>query len=118
MSEPAGEAPVRELERQALRMLCAGAAEGSSGSLQRRVRELASGYRWQEPVHQTVFEILGEILGSLPSANPQLIREHLPARLARKGFPDVALDDLFQPCALSNQQVEKLLRQLSGERVG
>ncbi|HEV2175647.1 MAG TPA: hypothetical protein VGW33_00360 [Terriglobia bacterium] len=114
MSDPATEIRAKELERQVLRVLCAGAPEGSSGSLQGRVRELVSGYHWHDPVHQALFEVLG----SLPVTNSRVIREQLPARLARKGFPDVALDDLFEPLALWNQQVEKLIRQLTGERVG
>src|SRR5579863_10359057 len=109
MSEPAREAQARKLERQVLRALCAGVPAGSSGSLPGRVRELVSGYRWHDPVHQTLFEILG----SLPGASPQVIREQLPARLARKGFPDVAVDEFFRPLTLSNRQVEELIRQLA-----
>ncbi len=98
-------ATVLESERLVLRALCQGALEGPVRSLARRY--LAS-YQWLEPVHQVIFEIVM----SLPTDSPQLIREQLPARLTRRGFPDADVDPMLRGPLLSRSEAEQLMRRL------
>lgn len=66
------------------------------------------GYRWRELVHQVIFDIVL----SIPSEIPGVIRSQLPARLTRRGFPDVEIDDLFQPHGMSKKDIEEFMRLL------
>jgi hypothetical protein len=94
------------LERQVLAALCAGTREGS-------VREMArkhlAAYAWSEAAHQTIFEI---VMG-FPSAGEAALRDQLPARLTRRGFPDFDFDDLFACPQPSDAQAEEWMRQLA-----
>jgi hypothetical protein len=65
-------------------------------------------YRWREPSHGVIFEIL---IG-IPGGAPEVIREQLPARLTRKGFPDVDWENILKPQALSKNEVEQLMQEL------
>lgn len=92
-------------ERRVLQALCQGTPQGS-------VRELGKlilkDYRWREPLHQVVFNVLID----MPTDVPDVIHNQLPARLTRKGFPDVATEDLFQPHSLSKAEAERLMKLL------
>lgn len=65
-------------------------------------------YEFQKTSHQIVFDILGE----LPAAIPELIREQLPARLTRKGFPDVDIEPFLVPVSLSVEEAKELMQSL------
>lgn len=103
----ANDHPSIEIERQVLRLLCQGSGVGS---LAREVRAALRAYRWRQPLHQAIFQILCD----LPVDLPGLVREQLPARLTRQGFPDVAWESYFEPSDLAQEDVEQLVRQLLG----
>jgi hypothetical protein len=95
----------RERERLVLSALCQGTPQG-------QVRESARGilahYRWREPLHQVVYQVLL----AMPFDSPELARQQLPARLTRVGFPDVDVEDLFHPHSLSQAAAEELMHNL------
>jgi hypothetical protein len=93
---------VVENERQVLRAVCQGAF-GSRANL-----NTLRSYRWREPLHQVIFEILI----SRPGSNPELLLEQLPAQLTRRGFPEFDLSWL-QPNALAENDVERLIKRLN-----
>ncbi|HXN25385.1 MAG TPA: CPBP family intramembrane glutamic endopeptidase [Candidatus Dormibacteraeota bacterium] len=68
-------------EREILRTLCVAELSGDE-----RTRALASlaGYRFHDPHHRILFEVLR----ASPQSTPALLRERLPALLTRRGFPD------------------------------
>ncbi len=99
------EDPVIEMERQILSALCR-AEHGEP--LRRLARESLRLYRWREPVHEAIFEVLM----ALPAASPEIIREQLPTRITRRGFPDVPWEQLFQCPAIPMSEAEELVRQL------
>lgn len=98
-------AAIVELERRVLQVLCGGHADRS---VRHTAKRLLTNYRWREPVHEVIFEALL----SIPSDDPVFIRDQLPARMTRKGFPDVAWEEIFKPHALSKDQAEGLMMQL------
>jgi hypothetical protein len=98
-----------ETERLILRALSLGTAEGSAREAARR---LLGTYRWREPVHGAIYDVLM----SLPANDPEFVREQLPARLTRRGFPDFDFADFLKPATLSREEVERLMRQLLEER--
>jgi len=106
-SETSQESHILEVERQVLRALCQGTPQGS---VRATARDILRTYRWREPLHQIVFEV---VLG-IPTEAPEVIREQLPARLTRKGFPDVDIEGFFKPHGLSKEEAERLIRQLRG----
>ncbi|HEY6291779.1 MAG TPA: hypothetical protein VI455_09505, partial [Terriglobia bacterium] len=77
-----------EIERRVLAALCRGTEEGP---VRESARQLLADYRWREPVHQIVFEIVVRF----PSTSTGALREQLPARLTRRGFPDFDFASLF-----------------------
>ena len=98
----AADQSVVENERQLLRALCQGAFDSRANLNTLR------NYRWREPLHQVIFEILI----SMPGSNPELLREQLPAHLTRRGLPDFDLS-WFQPNALAEKDVERLIKRLN-----
>ena len=88
-----------------LRALCQGTPQGS---VRETAKDILRTYRWREPLHHVIFEV---ILG-IPTEVPEAIRTQLPARLTRRGFPDVDIEDLFEPHGLSKEEAEHLIRQL------
>jgi len=97
--------PVIEMERQMLSALCR-AEHGEP--LRHLARESLRLYRWREPAHEVIFEVLM----ALPTASPEIIREQLPARITRRGFPDVSWEQLFQYPAIPISEAEELVRRL------
>ncbi len=97
---------ILQTERLVLQALCQGTREGS-------VREVAEralrNYRWREMLHQIVFNTLLEIA----TDDPAVVRDVLPSRLTRKGFPDVAWEEFLEPHSLSKAEAERLMRQLA-----
>jgi hypothetical protein len=96
-----------ELERQVLRVLCGKASEAPVRELARRLLE---NYRWSDPASQLVFLCVLE----LNTNDPALLRAELPARLTRRGFPDVAWEEFFPPLSVNRQEAERLIRDLAG----
>jgi len=92
---------VLDYERQVLRALCQGTRDCRAS-----LNTLRS-YRWREPLHQVIFDFLV----SMPIATPELVCEHLPTHLTRRGFPDFDLA-WFQPIALAETDIERLLQLL------
>jgi hypothetical protein len=96
--------PVIEMERQILGALC---RVEHGEPLRQLARELRF-YCWREPAHEAIFEVLM----ALPAASPEIIREQLPARITRRGFPDVSWEQLFQYPAIPMSEAEELMRRL------
>jgi len=94
-----------QIEKRLLGAMCQAAGGGS-------VWALAEGplqnYRWREPSHAAVFAALGE----LPDRDPVLLRDLFPAVLTRKGFPDLAWQDFFEPCTVSDEEARRLVQRL------
>ncbi len=101
MSTQPNDQSLVEVERQVLRALCQGALD------RRASLNTLRNYRWREPLHQVIFDLLI----NMPGADPELIREQLPARLTRRGFPDFDLA-WFQPHALTRKDIERLIDRL------
>jgi hypothetical protein len=93
------------IERQLLQALC---QETTAGALRETAQRLLVDYRWRDPTHQAVFDSLKDI----PSRSPIPIRDQVPARVTRRGFPDVNWDEFFAPSTLSTEYSEDLMRQL------
>jgi hypothetical protein len=93
------------LERRVLHVLCQGTDEGSIRSFARGILEH---YRWREPIHQALFSALM----ALPLESLDAIRFHLPARLARMGYPDVDWEAYFKPERFSKAEAEELVQRL------
>jgi hypothetical protein len=96
------------LEILALRLLCAGT---SQGAVRDGMVSLLCGYRWQNTLHQAVFNAIV----SIPSENPELLWQLLPAKLTRMGFPDVEWEVLFTPLTLSREEAVALARKMGGD---
>jgi hypothetical protein len=93
------------LEKLALRLLCAGTSQGAVGD---GLIPLLRGYQWQSTLHQAVFNAIV----SIPSDSPEILRQLLPAKLTRMGFPDVEWEELFAPLSMSGEEAIGLVRQL------
>ncbi len=78
-------------------------------SLRRSARRLLSGYRWSEPVHQIVFELVMKA----PLSRRDILKSGLPALLTRRGFPDYDLSWLSTE--VSSEQAIASLRELAGQ---
>lgn len=96
-------------ERQLLRVLCQGFADGP---LDQSARQRLAEYRWLEPEHEAIMRAIG----ALPPVPAGVIREHLPARLTRAGFPDARWEDLFQPHGSTRTDAEEMIACLLSSR--
>ena len=94
-----------ELERPVLGALC---METSEGPVKALARSLLADYPWREAVHAAVFEIVM----SFPAARADLLREQLPARLTRRGFPDFDIACLFDRAPCSEKEAAEWIRRL------
>jgi hypothetical protein len=94
-----------ELEQCVLRALC---EENGQSDRRELARSCLAGYRWREPVHRAIFEIIM----SFPSPSSQALREQLPARLTRRGFPDFDFESLLDPAGFAPEEFEQLVRKL------
>ena len=107
--EATPEAALADLERRVLRALCSENSEPEGSEIARRV---LGSYRWHEPVHQAIFQILM----SFPSASSRALREQLPGRLTRRGFPDFDFESLFESQESKSQELERLIARLRDAR--
>jgi len=94
-----------QIEKRLLGAMCQAAGDGSVWAF---VEGPLQNYHWREPSHAAVFAALGE----LPIRNPALLRDLFPAALTRKGFPDLAWQDFFEPCTLSDEEARRLVERL------
>lgn len=95
----------RELEWELLRALC---FEALDGNLKRDLLALLAQYDFSDPIRQAVFDE-GNTIGWDRAG---VLREALPARLTRRGFPDVDFEGLFAPPPPSAEQALEWAREL------
>ncbi|HZP00428.1 MAG TPA: hypothetical protein VFD30_09045 [Terriglobia bacterium] len=92
-----------------LRTLCLAPAQGSvRETARRRLKQ----YRWREPLHRTLFTVLSD----LSTDDPETIRNLLPSRLTRYGYPDTDFATLFVAHSLSKEEAELVIEQLASSR--
>ena len=96
----------RDLELIVLRALCQGKLGGAALE---SVRLMLGSYRWREPLHQALFEIIL----SIPRHRPEALRDLLPARLTRRGFPDFDFQDFFRLTALPSKRLRAAIQRLT-----
>ena len=108
---------INGIERCLLQLLCDGTADVE---LRTEVLTRLRGYAFRRVEHQVLFDCLQ----GMPMDRPELLRELLPARLVRAGFPEFDLAPFFEspgesrgesagkPHALSAQQARSLVEQL------
>ena len=89
-----------------LRAIC---QESPLGSVREAASRLLKNYRWQEPIHQAIYDCLVQ----LHAGNPEFLRSELPACLTRTGFPDVDWETFFEPLPLTPQDVAKAVLRLT-----
>jgi len=96
----------QQIELLTLRVLCLGTPQGSVKEIG---RSLLRDYRWHNAFHEAVWNALY----SLPSENPEVLRQLLPAKLTRLGFPDVEWEEFFAPHSLSQDEAMALMRRMA-----
>lgn len=102
---------VSELEREILRVLCRSDCAARDWS---NLTGQLTGYSWQEPDHQVVFDALRGIRS--PDAKTR--RDQLPAQATRMGFPDIDWSLYLDRRKLSGPAIEILIRRLKAETSG
>jgi hypothetical protein len=105
MHLPTSPRSVPELERAILRALCADALPAPARDSAKHSLE---NYQWQDPEHRVVYEALLEA----PRSGPLSLREQLPARATRLGFPDVEWQNYFGRAESEQGDIEGLVREL------
>lgn len=98
-----------DLERRVLAILC---QSGGQGAVRGQARQLLANYRWSDAAHQVLFEIVM----TFPTSSCQALRDQLPARLTRRGFPDFDFQGLFNVSILSPSNAEEWMRELAQAR--
>ena len=93
------------LEKLVLRLLCAGTPQGAVSDL---LIPPLRGYAWKSMLHRAIFDAVA----AAPSNDPEFLRQFLPAKLTRMGFPDVEWDELFAPPSISSKEAISLVRQI------
>lgn len=88
-----------------LRLLCAGT---SQGAVRDNLVPLLSRYPWSSTLHRAIFRAIV----SIPSDDPILLRQLLPAKLTRMGFPDVEWEELFVPVSMTSEEAIESVRKL------
>jgi hypothetical protein len=94
-----------------LQFLCS----GGSGT-QRRIEMISRlrGYAFRCIEHQVLFDCLR----TMPLDRPEMVRELLPARLVRAGFPDFDLAPFFEAGDVSEEEARALCRKLTESAKG
>lgn len=88
-----------------LRLLCAGTLHCA---VREKLLPLLSRYPWNSTLHRAIFRAIVAI----PSDDPILLRQLLPAKLTRMGFPDVEWEELFVPVSMSGDAAMELVQKL------
>lgn len=97
-----------KIERDLLQFLCTGRSETQA---REEVVSQLRRYAFRTVEHQVLFDCLH----AMPLDRPELVRDLLPARLVRAGFPDFDLAPFFEvkeAGVVSEGDAEKLCRQL------
>ena len=94
------------LEQLILRLLCAGTPQGPVKNV---LVPLLRDYHWQRQLHQIIFSAVAAI----PSDDPATLRQLLPAKLTRMGFPDIEWEEIFTPPLLSTERAADMVRQMT-----
>ena len=94
------------LEHLTLRLLCAGTPQGPVKDV---LVPLLRDYHWHWQLHQIIFNAVVAI----PSDDPATLRQLLPAKLTRMGFPDVDWEEIFTPALLSTERAVEMVRQMT-----
>lgn len=94
-----------DLEKLVLRLLCAGNLEADARD---SLLPLLRGYAWRSTLHVAIFNAVLAI----PSSDSELLRQLLPAKLTRMGFPDVEWEEIFSPPGLAKHEAVTLVRQM------
>jgi hypothetical protein len=97
--------PDLHLETLVLRVLCTGTPQGP---VKDTLPPLLRGYPWKSTLHQAIFNAIA----AFPSDDPEILRQLLPAKLTRMGFPDVEWEEIFSPPSLSRDEAIALVRQM------
>ena len=95
-------------EKLVLRVLCRGTPQGP---VKEALMPLLRDYRWRAQLHQVIFSALAAI----PSDDPAVLRQLLPAKLTRMGFPDIEWQGFFAPHSLSRKESIALVRRMGAE---
>lgn len=98
-------ATVLQLEKLVLRLLCVGTAQGPVADA---LSPLLRDYEWESTLHRAIFNAIA----AAPSDDPEILRQLLPAKLTRMGFPDVEWDEIFSPPSLTRVEAIALVRQM------
>ena len=102
-------APNIHLEQLTLRLLCSGTPQGPVKNV---LVPLLRDYHWQVQLHQIIFSAVVAI----PSDDPATLRQLLPAKLTRMGFPDIEWEEIFTPALLSSEEaIDTVRRMISGD---
>ncbi len=94
-----------DLEKLVLRVLCLGTPQGP---VKEALMPLLRKYHWGAQLHQAIFNALA----ALPSDDPAILRQLLPAKLTRLGFPDVEWEEFFAPHSFSREDSLALARRM------
>lgn len=111
MPEPPSPELVAATELDVLRAMCTGTPEGTVWD---RGMLLLDRYPFRDLVHQLIFDVLQEINTDLPD----IIRQQLPARLTKKGFPAVDVEKFLAPHGLSSAKAVARMETLRGWAAG
>jgi hypothetical protein len=98
-----------QIEILALRVLCLGTSQGPVKAIG---KTLLHDYHWHNALHKALWDAIS----GLPSDNPQILRQLLPAKLTRLGFPDIEWDEFFAPHSLSKDEAIALMRRMASSR--
>jgi hypothetical protein len=90
-------------EKLILRVLCLGTPQGH---IKEVLAPLLVDYHWGSQLHQVIFSAVAAI----PSDDPSVIRQLLPAKLTRMGFPDIEWEEFFAPHSLSSEESTALVQ--------
>ena len=94
------------IERSLLTLICSG---GSGRQLRKEIISRLRSHAFRSVEHRVLFDCLQ----AMPLDRPELMRELLPARLVRAGFPDFDLAPFLEPSNLSRQEVGNRLEALT-----
>ena len=111
---------ILDLERRVLRAMCQLAPDRSGPLGPEPMRRLA-GYLFRDPVHQEIFNTLGElrkIAAPGSQAWPATVREHLASRLTLRGFPDFDIEILFSGESIDAGELRRCISRLTGTPEG
>lgn len=93
-------------EKLAIQALCCGTLQGV---VRETVMTLLFNYRWRVQLLQVIYQALS----SIPSNDPAILRQLLPAKLTRLGFPDIEWEEFFAPLSLSQDETVAMVRRMA-----